>query len=213
MIHLGAYMSHIQLHPVETLIRGYAVVHPHQCPVAQVHEDCPHLCPEAWWEIQVLQHCTHAIHGHADMSFSGSIQWRWLWDWWVNLYPFMFTILIHLPSHKLLCIVKHNNLDHAPCSFLHPHHILNSAATLSQWEHPSLHMNSMHGPLLLTCNSHWSLMQANDLCCCYGCFSHKSDHCCLHLFNLPCCLALICCPVRCNLLLPVCCSVETFATI
>ena len=69
----GAYLSYIQLHPVETLIRHYAVVHPCQHPVAQAHEGHPRLCPEAWWEIRVSQHRTRAIHGHADMSFGDSI--------------------------------------------------------------------------------------------------------------------------------------------
>jgi hypothetical protein len=62
----SAYVSYVWLHPVETLIRCYAIVRPRRHPVAQVHEGRHHLCPEARQEIPVMQHRACAIRGHAD---------------------------------------------------------------------------------------------------------------------------------------------------
>ena len=119
-----AYVSLIRLHPVERLIGCYAVVRPRQRPVAQVHEDCPHLRPEAWWAIQVAQHRAHAVRGHTEDVL------RRLRSMEVSPYPFVFTILSHSPSHELLHIIKHYNLDRAPLSFsILAAHISNSAGT------------------------------------------------------------------------------------
>ena len=70
------YVSHVRLRPVETLIRCYTVVGPRWRPVVQVHEDRPHLYPEAWWEIRVAQHRARAVCGYANMSFGDSVRQR-----------------------------------------------------------------------------------------------------------------------------------------